>query len=363
VAIRAPLGWLGPGRLVPDVVVVIAGGRVAFAGSARDLAAARAGGLDIAVGAAREPVPPEPPEPDEEFVVDGFLMPGVADRHVHTGFSPPGAILAGGVTAVRDLGWPPHDVLPLALASESATFDGPLIRAVGPIITARGGYPARAPWAPPGTGVEVQGADEAAEVARRVAGAGSAGAVKVALNADAGPVLRDDELVAICGAAHAAGAVVTVHAQGVGQAERAVGAGVDEFAHCPWSERLHEDLIAAMARRMRVVSTLDIHSFGRDTPELRTAVDNLRRFAAAGGRVAYGTDLGNGAIPAGIHAGEAAHLADAGLDAEAVLETMMYRPLVPGEPGDVVAFRGNPLDDIAELGEVVFVMRSGRRVR
>ena len=48
---------------------------------------------------------------------------------------------------------------------------------------------------------------------------------------------------------------------------------------------------------MRVVSTLDIHLFGRETPELDVAKDNLRRFAAAGGRVAYGTDLGNGPIP------------------------------------------------------------------
>jgi hypothetical protein len=34
----------------------------------------------------------------------------------------------------------------------------------------------------------------------------------------------------------------------------------------------------------------------------------------------------------------------------------------PGS-GDLVALRGNPLDDVAELGDVVFVMRAGRRVR
>jgi imidazolonepropionase-like amidohydrolase len=267
------------------------------------------------------------------------------------------------VTAVRDLGWPAKDIMPLAERSQGEAFDGPLIHAVGPMITARGGYPTRASWAPAGTGVEVQGAEEGAEVAGRLAGASTARAVKVALNADAGPVLRDDELVAVCQAAHAAGALVTVHAQGEGQAERAVGAGIDEFAHCPWSERLPDDLLRAAAARMRVVSTLDIHSFGRDTPELRTAQDNLRRFASAGGRVAYGTDLGNGSIPPGIHATEAAHLQEAGLDGEAVLAAMAHRPLAPGEPGDVVVLRGNPLDDIHELGDVVFVMRAGRRIR
>jgi imidazolonepropionase-like amidohydrolase len=326
-------------------VVVIAGGRVVFAGN--DGAAGALEGL----------------EADEDFRVDGFLMPGVADRHVHMGFSTPAAVLAGGVTAVRDLGWPPKDIMPLAERSQAESFDGPLIRAVGPMITARGGYPTRAPWAPAGTGVEVQSAEEAAEVAGRLARASTAGAVKVALNADAGPVLRDEELVAVCEAAHAAGAVVTVHAQGVGQAERAVGAGVDEFAHCPWSERLPDDLLRAAAARMRVVSTLDIHSFGRETAELRMAQDNLRRFASAGGRVAYGTDLGNGAIPAGIHATEAAHLQEAGLDGEAVLAAMAHRALAPGEPGDLVVLRGSPLDDIHELGDVVFVMRAGRRIR
>ena len=50
---------------------------------------------------------------------------------------------------------------------------------------------------------------------------------------------------------------------------------------------------------MRIVSTLDILSFGRDTAELRVALDNLRRFHDAGGEVVYGTDLGNGPIPSG----------------------------------------------------------------
>lgn len=347
-AIRAPLGWLGPGRLFADVRVVIADGRVVSAGPHH-----------AAGGSAR----PVEPDVDEELRLDGFLMPGVADRHVHMGLSTPAAVVAGGVTAVRDLGWPPGDILPLAERSGIEGFEGPSIRAVGPMITARGGYPTRASWAPAGTGVEVQGAEEAAAVAGRLAAASTAGAVKVALNADAGPVLRDDELVAVCGAAHGAGTMVTVHAQGVGQVERAVGAGVDELAHCPWSERLPDELIGAMSGRIRVVSTLDIHGFGRDTPELRVALDNLRRFVLAGGRVAYGTDLGNGAIPPGIHAGEAEHLAKAGLSGEAILEAMVYRPLAPGEPGDLVGFRGNPLDDIRELGDVVFVMRGGRRVR
>lgn len=340
------MGWLGSGRLVEDVTVVMDGGRVAFAGPTSDLA--------VSAG---------PDEADQEISVEGFVMPGVVDRHVHIGFADPRAVVAGGVTAVRDLGWPPDVVLPLADASEGPAFEGPLIRAVGPIVTCRGGYPTRAPWAPPGTGLEVRGAAGAAAAAREVLERSGMPVVKVALNADAGPVLRDDELVAICDAAHAAGAIVTAHVQGRGQAVRALGAGVDELAHCPWSERLSDDLVGAVARGMRIVSTLDIHSHGRDTPELTTALDNLRRFVAAGGRVVYGTDLGNGPIPAGIHAGEAVHLGRAGLSNEAVLEAMTFRPLAVGQPADLVGLGADPLENLAALEDVVLVIRAGRRVR
>jgi len=135
---------------------------------------------------------------------------------------------------------------------------------------------------------------------------------------------------------------------------------VDELAHCPWSERLPDDLIQGLARRMRIVSTLDILSYGRDTPELRVATDNLRRFLSAAGRVAYGTDLGNGPIPAGIHVGEAWHLLGAGLSALAVLEALTFRPLAPGEPADLVVLGANPLEDLRALSDVRLVLRGGR---
>ncbi len=352
-----PLGWLGPGRLVEDVVVVLHGGRVAFAGTAREYVVARAA-ADPDPRTGRAPL-----EPDEVLRVDGFVMPGVADRHVHIGLSDAAAVLAGGVTSVRDLGWPADAIFPLAAASEGPSFAGALVRATGPILTCHGGYPTAAAWAPPGTGLVVRGPEEAAAAARWVLARSSLGVVKMAMNGEAGPVLSDEELVAICDATHAAGAIVTAHVQGRGEAARAFGAGVDEFAHAPWSERLPDDLVGAMARRMRMVSTLDIHSRGRDTAELRTALDNLARFAAAGGPVVYGTDLGNGPLPTGIHVGEAWHLLRAGLPHERILQAMTFRPLAPGEPGDVVVLEGSPLEDLNALSRPAAVFRGGRRTR
>ena len=298
---------------------------------------------------------------DRVLEVDGFLMPGVVDRHVHVGLSDPVAILQGGVTAARDLGWPAERIFPIADASELPTFTGPLIRAVGPMLTAPGGYPTRAPWAPPGTGRELASPEEAEAAVADLAGRGAV-AIKVALNADAGPVLGDAELSAIVGAAAAAGLPVTAHCQGVGQVGRAAGAGVAELAHTPWSERLTDALVGALAATTRIVSTLDIQSYGRDTPEIRTALDNLRRFHAAGGRIAYGTDLGNGPITPGIHLTEVYLLRDAGLAPEELLAAMALGPLEPGTPADLLALGADPREDLTAFEDVVAVFRSGRLV-
>jgi imidazolonepropionase-like amidohydrolase len=89
-------------------------------------------------------------------------------------------------------------------------------------------------------------------------------------------------------------------------------------------------------------------------------VDNLRRFAEAGGRVRYGTDLGNGAIPPGIHSREAAHLAAAGLSPDAILRAMTLAPLRAGAEGDLVALKGNPFEDLGAFGRVKLVVSRGR---
>jgi imidazolonepropionase-like amidohydrolase len=334
--VRAPLAWLGPGRLVRDAAVVARGAEIVYAGSAW--------------GA---------PPTDEELEVDGFLMPAYADRHVHIGLSDPVRVVRGGVTAVRDLAWPAEDIFPLAEASELPSFRGPLIRAAGPMLTAPGGYPQGQSWATTGTARVVRGVDDAAAAVGDLAERGAT-AIKVSLNAEAGATVSDAELGAICVAAGERELPVTVHAQGEGQVERALGAGVVEFAHCPWTHKLSDSVIGQMASATRVVSTLDMLSYGRDTPELRRALDNLRRFVAAGGRVSYGTDLGNGAIPPGIDLREVVLLREAGLEMEAILTALARSPLEPGAPADVVGLRRDPFEEIDALGDLLLVVREGR---
>ena len=336
-SVRAPIAWLGPGSAVEDAQIVCEGALVTYAGPATSIEAA-----------------------DREVRVDGFLMPAVADRHVHIELSDPASVLARGVTAVRDLAWPVERIFPLADASEMPSFDGPLIRAAGQMLTGPGGYPTKEAWAPPGTGRELTSAEDATEAVDELAKLGAA-AIKVSLNADAGPTPSDGELAAICDAAHAAELPVTAHAQGKGQVERALGAGVDELAHTPWT-RLSDEVIQAAATNLRIVSTLDILSFGRDTPEIRAALDNLRRFHVAGGTITYGTDLGNGSIPPGIHTREALLMVEAGLEPEEVLEAMIRAPLEPDAPADLIGLGASPLEDLRAFDDVRLVIRAGRVV-
>jgi imidazolonepropionase-like amidohydrolase len=338
--VRAPVAWFGPGRLVRYAAVRVEGGVVTFAG--RRLEAPRGG---------------------QELSVDGFLMPAVADRHVHVRLSDPGAVLMGGVAAVRDLGWPADQIFPLAEASELPSFNGPLVRAAGPILTGPGGYPTMDGWAPPLTGRELHGPDDAANAVRLLADRGAA-AVKVSLNSEAGATPTDAELVTLVQVAHERGLPVSAHAQGAGQVERALGAGVDELAHSPWTERLPERVIEGLARTTRIVSTLDIWSRGQVTQELRVACDNLTRFRNAGGAVVYGTDLGNGDIPPGIDVREAFLLHEAvRMEVEDVLTAMTAGSLRAGSPADLVVLARDPFEDLSALGDLRLVVRAGRVVR
>src|SRR5437879_13067092 len=76
----------------------------------------------------------------EEIYIDGFLMPGVVDRHVHIGLSDPVSIVIAGVTAVRDLAWPPEVIFRLVEASASLAFNGPPVEAAGALLSAARPY-------------------------------------------------------------------------------------------------------------------------------------------------------------------------------------------------------------------------------
>lgn len=301
---------------------------------------------------------------------DCLLLPGFVDCHVHIGLSSPSALLHGGVTTARDLGWPPEQIFDLARRSSAPSFEGPRIVAAGPMLTTPGGYPSRAAWAPDGTALEVADAAAVAEAVRDIARSGGA-IVKVALNAEAGPTLPAPVLQAIVDQARVHGLGVTAHVYGMAELEKALDAGVTELAHMLMSD---EELPAAIVDRMiahdvAVVPTLGIH----DGRTATTVAANLGAFRDAGGTVLYGTDLGNEGPRPGVDAREVAALASAGMSSRAIIDAATTTPrarlglgaagLEAGAPADLIAVPTAALTDAAALADVRFVMRAGRVVR
>lgn len=263
--------------------------------------------------------PDDPPPP---LSLGGTLFPSLTDHHTHLGLTDPRTLFAGGITHAVDLGW-----IPSVATSWLADHPGlPAVAIAGALITSPGGYPVASGWAPEGAALEVGGPREARDAVRKQVMLG-ASRIKVALNTDAGETVDNSTLAAIVEESHATGRPVVAHVQGPGQTARAVAAGVDQLAHIPFTERLDDALVAESVRRgMTWISTLDIHGWGIPTEHYRIAVDNLRRFAGTGGRVLYGTDLGNGDLPVGVDARELAALQEAGLTGAALVRTIAGEP-------------------------------------
>ncbi|WP_330230265.1 hypothetical protein OHA40_30435 [Nocardia sp. NBC_00508] len=289
--------------------------------------------------------------------VDGVMLPGLTDHHVHAALIEPERMLAAGVTTVVDLGWAPDDIWPLA---DRSRHDPklPHIRAAGPFLTTPGGYPTRQEWAPPGIALEVDDPASAAQAVESLV-AHHPVTIKVALNSEAGPVVDDVTLDAIVRTAAGHGIPVTAHTQGPGQVHRAHRAGVRVLAHTPWTEELDDKLIAELASDTTIISTIDIHGWGEPTRDRTVALRNLHRFHSFGGVVHYGTDFGNGPLPPGVDVGEISALTEAGLHPTDILRAITEKPLGMGAAADVSAVPGDPTANPAVLGRAITVLKAG----
>jgi hypothetical protein len=270
----------------------------------------------------------------------GLVRPAFCDSHVHLGLVDPAALVPGGLGRVLDLGWDP------AVSATWATAHPALdVGIAGPLLAAPGGYPSTAGWAPPAATWELADAAAASVAIADLVAAGSRVA-KITLNAEAGPVWDDELLAAVVTLAHDAGLPVVAHAQGIGQPERALDAGVDALAHTPWTEYLGDEVLRRMVGRLAWISTLDIHGWGSYGADFARAVGNLERFAAFGGSIHYGTDLGNGPLPVGLNRRELEALQGAGLGIPALLSSL--RGFLPGDaPTSSVIAGAETVDDLS----------------
>lgn len=279
----------------------------------------------------------------------GVALPPLIDHHVHLHLIDERLLGAHGIAGVLDLGGDP------VLLAQRPHDSMPRVAYAGAFLTAPGGYPTGRTWAPASVVRQVSDsslhpgvAGGAATAVDEQASFGAA-VIKVALNAQAGPVPDAATLAAIITAAREHDLPVVAHTQGEGMARVAIDSGIDALAHAPYTERLEATLISrAAATGQRWISTLDIHR--DDRPSRETAAANLAAFVRAGGTVLYGTDLGNGDLPVGVNARELEALHDAGLRGAALLAALTDPwPRTEGSRGVCTFVPGEPpatLDDV-----------------
>jgi len=283
-----------------------------------------------------------------------WLVPGIIDAHVHLALVDARKVARGGVTTVRDLGWDPLEILKLQQRNQ------PRVLVAGPILTAPGGYPARAGWCPASTALPVAGEDEARAAVQRLVKL-PVQVIKVALEPRAGPTLTLAQLKAIVTQAHQHGLEVAAHVSTPAELEKALAAGVDELAHFMFDDTSVPDAtLDRMVRAgTRVCPTLHIRP---SAPRL----DNLRRFVARGGRVVYGTDLGNYGPRPGIDLTELELMGKAGMTPAQILASATTGlglqdrgRLETGQKADFLVLDRDPLKDLSALGELRQVILGG----
>ena len=248
----------------------------------------------------------------------GTVFPLFGDAHVHLGLVDPEVLPTEGIGRVLDLGW--------SLATQQAWSMGSIpgleVSFAGNFLAAPGGYPSDRSWAPEDATVFVEDIAHVKEIVALQVDAGVS-AIKITLNADAGPVHTDETLAELVHLTHETDVVPVIHAEGSGQAERAIRSGRVVLAHTPFTDVLSDEVITFAAQNnVGWMSTLDIHGYGNYGEAFEIAAQNLRRFITAGGTVFYGTDLGNGPLPAGINMRELTALQACGLSPAQLVTSM-----------------------------------------
>jgi imidazolonepropionase-like amidohydrolase len=350
------------------------------------------------------------------------LMPGLMDMHTHLSFQnegPSGYIkrftnneadytinavvyaettLMAGFTTVRNLGDVMNETVALRNAINKGQIVGPRVYTAAKSIATTGGhadptnsFSKHLMGTPEPVDGVINGVAEAREAVRQrykdgadlIKITATGGVLSVAKNGQ-NPQFMSDELEAIVKTAEDYEMSVAVHAHGKEGMKRAILAGVDSIEHGTYMD----DEIFKLMRKHNVyyVPTILAGNFVAEKamidgyfPELvrpkAAAIGPLIQgtFAKAhqnGVMIAFGTDSGVSAH--GDNGQEFALMVEAGMSEMDAIRSATYNTakllkvddtlgtVEVGKLADFVAVKGNPLDDIALLENIAFVMKDGK---
>ena len=305
--------------------------------------------------------------------------------------------LMAGFTTVRDLGDNGVNSVSLKKAIDNGWIVGPRIFTAGKSLATTGGHAdptngLKGDFRRDGGPVEgvVNGPDEARKAVRQrykdgadlIKLTATGGILSLAANGQ-NPQFSQDELQVIVDTAKDYGMTVAVHAHGTEGMKRAVLAGVDSIEHGTY---MTDEVMQLMKERgTYLVPTISagIWVAGKSQEEgyfpdivrpKAAAIGPVARqmFARAvkgGIKIAFGTD--SGVSPHGENAQEFQWMVEGGMSPMQAIQCATLEAarllkiddrlgtLEPGKIADVVAVKGNPIEDITVTRDVVFVMKDG----
>jgi imidazolonepropionase-like amidohydrolase len=349
------------------------------------------------------------------------LLPGLIDMHVHlNSFAEIGGYqglkytdsfwatigpvnarktIEAGFTTVRNVGSPDFDDVALEEAIDGGWVEGPRIVPATYLLGATGGHCDDTNGLPPSLGGDknapgiITGPEQAREKVRWVHKYGAevikicaTGGVFSLGDSVGAQQLSFEEMKAIADEAHMLGLKVAAHAHGDEGIRTAILAGIDTIEHAS----LASDATIQLAKQHGTWFDMDIYN---DDYILATGTANgteqesldkermiglkqrqtFQRAVKAGVKMIFGTDAG--VYPHGDNARQFAKMVQWGMTPLQAIQAATIRAgealdregdvgqIAPGLYGDMVAVRGDPLQDVRLLEHVDDVIKGGKLVK
>ena len=305
------------------------------------------------------------------------VLPGLFDAHVHLVIGGPVranalADLQAGFTTVVDLGARTTRLLPIRDSINAGLIPGPRVLAAGIWVGRQGGVCEF-------NGIGIPGGAEGFRARVRENVAAGANVIKACVSgwpadAYARPddyELPDSVLFAITEEARRGYLPVIAHDISRGGVLAATRTGIRGLAHAAYLDSTTARMLRE--RGMFVIPTLASLTGGDSSDASRALIAATGLAYRSGVTLVFGTD--GGVLPHGRNAEEFVALANAGIPALDAIRAATINAakafgladslgaIAPGKVADIIAVEGDPLADVAALGQVRFVMLRGKVVR